>query len=77
MTTRRLIPTQRAVSQIVNDFAEGYLAIPEIQRDVVWKPDQVKELIFMSFNSTWMNEDVNHFMKQFALYSSGLFICYR
>jgi hypothetical protein len=49
MTTSRLIPTQKAVNQIVSDFAEGYLAIPEIQRDVVWKPDQVKELILSIF----------------------------
>lgn len=49
MTTSRLIPTQKAVSQLVSDFAEGYLAIPEIQRDVVWKPDQVKELISSVF----------------------------
>ena len=49
MTTNRLIPTQKAVSQLVSDFAEGYLAIPEIQRDVVWKPDQVKELISSVF----------------------------
>src|SRR3989338_1641866 len=49
MTTNRLIPTQKAVSQRVSDCAEGYLAIPEIQRDVVWKPDQVKELISSVF----------------------------
>src|SRR5438876_8821438 len=49
MTTSRLIPTQKAVNQIVSDFAEGYLAIPEIQRDVVWKPDQVKELVLSVF----------------------------
>ena len=49
MTLNRLIPTQKAVSQLVSDFAEGYLAIPEIQRDVVWKPDQVKKLVASVF----------------------------
>lgn len=41
----RLIPTQKPVTDLVREFAEGDLAIPEIQRDVVWKPDQVKQLI--------------------------------
>src|SRR4051794_33168625 len=45
----QLIPTQLAVSQLVSEFASGHLAIPEIQRDVVWKPDQVKDLITSVF----------------------------
>jgi hypothetical protein len=49
MATSRLIAATKPVSELVNDFAEGYLAIPEIQRDVVWKPDQVKELISSVF----------------------------
>ncbi len=49
MATSRLITAQKSVSEIVKDFADGYLAIPEIQRDVVWKPDQVKELILSVF----------------------------
>lgn len=40
-----LLPTQYTVRQLVELFASGEIAIPEIQRDVVWKPDQVKELI--------------------------------
>jgi hypothetical protein len=49
MATSRLITAQKSVSEVVKDFADGYLAIPEIQRDVVWKPDQVKELILSVF----------------------------
>ncbi len=45
----RLMPTQQPVMQLEKDFASGDLAIPEIQRDVVWKPDQVKELISSVF----------------------------
>lgn len=41
----RLIPTQKPVADLVREFSDGDLAIPEIQRDVVWKPDQVKQLI--------------------------------
>ena len=39
----RMLPTQKYVSELVEEFMDGSLAIPEIQRDVVWKPDQVKE----------------------------------
>lgn len=45
----KLMPTQKPVSELVREFSEGYLAIPEIQRDVVWKPDQVKELVSSVF----------------------------
>lgn len=47
----RMLPTQKYVSELVEEFADGTLAIPEIQRDVVWKPDQVKELIVSVFRS--------------------------
>lgn len=40
-----LIPTQKPVADLVREFSEGNITIPEIQRDVVWKPDQVKQLI--------------------------------
>jgi hypothetical protein len=40
-----LIPTLKSVSEIVEDFRAENIAIPEIQRDVVWTTDQVKELI--------------------------------
>src|SRR5437763_9543189 len=46
----RLIPTQKPVSDLVREFSEGDLAIPEIQRDVVWKPEQVKQLISSIFS---------------------------
>jgi len=46
----RMLPTlQYTVSDLVEQFTEGSLAVPEIQRDVVWKPDQVKELILSVF----------------------------
>jgi uncharacterized protein with ParB-like and HNH nuclease domain len=45
----RMLPTQNYVSDLVGQFMDGSLAIPEIQRDVVWKPDQVKELISSVF----------------------------
>lgn len=41
----KLLPTQMPVSQLVDLFQRGKIAIPEIQRDVVWKADKVKELI--------------------------------
>jgi hypothetical protein len=44
-----MLPTQKRVSDLVEEFMEGSLAIPEIQRDVVWKPDQVKELVLSVF----------------------------
>jgi hypothetical protein len=49
MATNRLMLTQWAVPQLVSEFADAHLAIPEIQRDVVWKPAQVKELIASVF----------------------------
>lgn len=47
----RMLPTQKYVSELVEEFMDGSLAIPEIQRDVVWKPDQVKELVLSVFRS--------------------------
>jgi len=47
----RMLTAQKYVSDLVEEFMEGSLAIPEIQRDVVWKPDQVKELILSVFRS--------------------------
>jgi hypothetical protein len=45
-----MLPTlQYTVDNLIEQFVEGSLAIPEIQRDVVWKPDQVKELILSVF----------------------------
>ncbi len=40
-----LLSTVTSVSEIVDDFQSEYLAIPEIQRDVVWSADQTKDLI--------------------------------
>jgi uncharacterized protein with ParB-like and HNH nuclease domain len=45
-----LITFQRTVGDLVQDFAKGELAIPEIQRDVVWKPEQVRQLISSIFS---------------------------
>lgn len=39
------ISTQKSVSKLIDDLASSTLAIPEIQRDVVWKADQVKALV--------------------------------
>ena len=46
----RLITTQKPVTDLVREFADGDLAIPEIQRDFVWKPEQVKKLIGSIFS---------------------------
>ena len=40
-----LLTTQRSVSSLIQDFEKGNIGIPEIQRDVVWNAEQVKELI--------------------------------
>ncbi len=40
-----LIATFKSVSELVDDFETGQVAIPEIQRDVVWKADKIKALI--------------------------------
>jgi hypothetical protein len=43
--------TQWPVSRLMQDFEQGRIAIPEIQRDVVWDSDQVKELVDSIFKS--------------------------
>jgi hypothetical protein len=40
-----LITTVKSVSEIISDFQSGNIAIPEIQRDVVWTSEQIKDLI--------------------------------
>src|SRR5207249_8892337 len=45
MAMESLIPTIKSVSDLIGDFEQGNIAIPEIQRDVVWKAEQVKDLI--------------------------------
>jgi hypothetical protein len=40
-----LLSTVKTVSELIDDFEGGLIAIPEIQRDVVWKSDQVKQLV--------------------------------
>lgn len=40
-----LTTTQMSVSALMGMFLTGRIAVPEIQRDVVWYPDQVKELL--------------------------------
>ena len=40
-----LITTQRSVSSLIQDFGDGSIGIPEIQRDVVWGSEQVKGLV--------------------------------
>jgi len=40
-----LLPTQWSISKLIKYFEDGNIAIPEIQRDVVWDSDQVKGLI--------------------------------
>src|SRR5262245_32948805 len=40
-----LISTLKSVADIINEFQSGNIAIPEIQRDVVWDAEQIKSLI--------------------------------
>jgi hypothetical protein len=40
-----LITTQKPISELVRWFEQGEIAVPEIQRDVVWKAEQVKQLM--------------------------------
>ena len=42
---KHLISDNKTVEDLVRLFAEGDIAIPEIQREFVWDDDQVKELI--------------------------------
>ncbi len=41
----KLTQTSKSVSELVHDFECGHVAIPEIQRDVVWKAEKIKALI--------------------------------
>jgi hypothetical protein len=45
ITVENLIPTVKSVSELISDFQTGRIAIPEIQRDVVWTSEQIKDLI--------------------------------
>lgn len=38
-------PTIKTAWELVNDLKSGVLQIPEVQRDVVWEPEDVKKLI--------------------------------
>jgi uncharacterized protein with ParB-like and HNH nuclease domain len=40
-----LTTTQMSVSALMDYFQTGRIAVPEIQRDIVWSSDQVKELL--------------------------------
>jgi uncharacterized protein with ParB-like and HNH nuclease domain len=40
-----LLPTMKSISDLVQDFESGNISVPEIQRDVVWGADKVKDLI--------------------------------
>jgi hypothetical protein len=42
---------QWPVSRLMQDFEQGRIAIPEIQRDVVWDSDQIKDLLDSIFES--------------------------
>jgi hypothetical protein len=40
-----LTSTTWSISQLMDSFQKGQIAVPEIQRDVVWDSDQIKELV--------------------------------
>jgi hypothetical protein len=40
-----LLSTNKSVSQLIEEFDSGDIAVPEIQRDVVWTSDKIKQLI--------------------------------
>jgi hypothetical protein len=44
-SVEHLITTSKSVAEIADEFESENIAIPEIQRDVVWKSDQIKSLI--------------------------------
>jgi hypothetical protein len=46
-----LLTAPWAGSQLVDNFFEGRIAIPEIQRDLVWSSDQVKSLLDSIYQS--------------------------
>lgn len=40
-----LMSISMSVSELVDDFESGDIGVPEIQRDVVWKAEKIKELV--------------------------------
>lgn len=40
-----LITSQKSVNSFMEEFASGNIGVPEIQRDIVWDTEQIKELI--------------------------------
>jgi hypothetical protein len=46
-----LLTAPWSVSQLIDNFFEGRIAIPEIQRDLVWSSDQVKSLLDSIYQS--------------------------
>src|ERR1700723_3698715 len=46
-----LLTAPWSVSQLIDNFSEGRIAIPEIQRDLVWSSDQVKSLLDSIYQS--------------------------
>jgi hypothetical protein len=40
-----LITTSKSVAEIADEFESGNIAVPEIQRDIVWNSDQIKRLV--------------------------------
>ena len=52
----RMLPTQKYVSELVEEFMDGSLAIPEIQEDVVWeaRPSQRTHRVGVSVVSLWL-----------------------
>ena len=42
------------VSQILNDVKSGQLVLPDFQRDFVWKPDDVKDLLISVFGDFYI-----------------------
>ena len=39
-----LLPAVKSISDLIDDFESGNIAIPEIQRDVVWKAEPLSNL---------------------------------
>jgi CRISPR/Cas system-associated endoribonuclease Cas2 len=46
-----LLTAPWSASQLIDNFFEGRIAIPEIQRDLVWSSDQVKSLLDSIYQS--------------------------
>ncbi len=45
-----LIRTNLTVSELIKNYSKGDIAIPEIQRDFVWKGDRIKLLLDSIYN---------------------------